>query len=73
MTWLQWTGFVAAVAVTNFVSLAIIFGVTSYMSDRRKRKVFDPILEKLESSLMDELNFMDIVRNFEQEEGRNDK
>ena len=69
MTWVQWLVLVGVVVVTNFVSLAVIFGVTSYVSDRRKRKVFDPILEKLEESINDEINFMNIVQNFEREDG----
>ena len=67
-TWTQWLVLVGVVAITNFVSLAVIFAGTSYLSDRRKRKVFDPILEKLEESIMDEINFMDLVRRYEQDD-----
>jgi hypothetical protein len=68
MSWVQWLGLVAIVAITNFVSLGLIFGIVSYVSDQRKKKVFDPILEKLEESIMDEISFMDIVRNFERDD-----
>lgn len=69
VSWTQWLVLVGVVVVTNFVSLAVIFAGTSYLSDRRKRKVFDPILEKLEESINDEINFMNIVQNFEREDG----
>lgn len=71
MTWVQWLGLVTVVTITNFVSLGLIFGIVSYVSDQRKKKVFDPILEKLEESIMDEINFMDIVRNFERDDEEN--
>ena len=69
VSWTQWLVLVGVVVVTNFVSLAVIFAGTSYLSDKRKRKVFDPILEKLEESINDEINFMNIVQNFEREDG----
>lgn len=71
MSWVQWLVLVGVVVVTNFVSLLLVMGMVAYQSDRRKAKVFDPILEKLEESIMDEINFLDIVQNFERDNNEN--
>jgi hypothetical protein len=71
MSWVQWLAFVTAITITNFVSLAVIFGVIAHLTERKKRKTLDPILEKIEESIMDEINFMDIVRNFERDDKEN--
>ena len=71
MSWVQWLAFVIAITITNFVSLAVIFGMTAHLTERRKRKVLDPILEKIEESIKDEIDFMDIVRNFERDDKEN--
>jgi len=56
------------VLVANFLSLAFIFGAVSALNERRKRQMIEPLLDDLEKKITTELDFMNIVQNFDGDE-----
>ena len=72
MSWGQWIATLGLVMVANACSLAVIFSVTSWVSDRRKRKIVEPMLRKFEESLETDIEFMDLVSRLELDDDDDD-
>jgi ABC-type proline/glycine betaine transport system permease subunit len=68
MSWPQWLATMGVVLVANFLSLAFIFGAVSALNERRKRQMIEPLLDDLEKKITTELDFMNIVQNFDGDE-----
>jgi|DEB0MinimDraft_10_1074344.scaffolds.fasta_scaffold21001_2 ABC-type proline/glycine betaine transport system permease subunit len=68
MSWTQWLATMGVVLVANFLSLAFIFGAVSALNERRKRQMIEPLLDDLEKKITTELDFMNIVQNFDGDE-----
>ena len=71
MSWTQWLATMGVVLVANFLSLAFIFGAVSALNERRKRQMIEPLLDDLEQKIMTELDFLNIVQNFDGNEEEN--
>lgn len=68
MSWPQWLATMGVVLVANFLSLAFIFGAVSALNEKRKRQMIEPLLDDLEKKITTELDFMNIVQNFDGDE-----
>ena len=68
MSWTQWLVTVGVLVVTNFFSLTIIFGVSSALNEKREREKLKGMIDDLEKKIVTELNFIDIVQNFDDDD-----
>jgi uncharacterized membrane protein len=66
MTWIQF----GLLAVLNFMSVLGAVSLLKWIDIKRKRKFVDNFLNQMEDKISTEIKFGDLVRRFEEDEGR---
>jgi uncharacterized membrane protein len=66
MTWIQF----GLLAVLNFMSVLGAVSLLRWIDIQRKRKFVDEFLNQMEDKISTEIKFGDLVKRFEEDEGR---
>jgi uncharacterized membrane protein len=66
MTWIQF----GLLAVLNFMSVLGAVSLLRWIDIKRKQKFVDNFLNHMEDKISTEIKFGDLVRRFEEDEGR---
>lgn len=66
MTWIQF----GLLIFLNFMSVLGAAAILRWIDMRQKRKFYDQMIKPLQEKISTEISFGDLVRRFEEDEGR---